>query len=56
MFAAVVAEVYPTIEEAQKNMGKGFDTEYNPIPENVMKYPALFEKYSEIGSFIETIS
>lgn len=56
MFAAVVAGVYPTIEEAQKSMGKGFDTEYNPIPENVMKYPALFEKYSEIGSFIETIS
>ncbi|HUX58656.1 MAG TPA: ribulokinase [Bacteroidales bacterium] len=56
MFAAVVAGVYPTIEEAQSSMGKGFDTEYNPIPENVMKYPALFEKYSEIGSFIETIS
>lgn len=56
MFAAVVAGVYATIEEAQKAMGKGFDTEYNPIPENVMKYPALFEKYSEIGSFIEAIS
>ena len=56
MFAAVVAGIYPNIEEAQKSMGKGFDNQYNPIPENVMKYPALFEKYSEIGSFIETIS
>jgi L-ribulokinase len=56
MFAAVVAGVYPTIEGAQKNMGKGFDNQYNPIPENVKKYPALFEKYSEIGSFFETIS
>jgi len=56
MFASVVAGIYPTIEEAQKRMGKGFDNQYNPIPENVMKYPALFEKYSEIGSFIETIS
>jgi len=56
MFASVVAGIYPTIEEAQKRMGKGFDNQYNPIPENVMKYPTLFEKYSEIGSFIETIS
>jgi len=56
MFASVVAGIYPTIEEAQKRMGKGFDNQYNPIPENVMKYPALFEKYSEIGSFIETFS
>jgi L-ribulokinase len=56
MFAAVVAGVYPNIEGAQKSMGKGFDTEYYPIPENVMKYPALFKKYSEIGSYIETIS
>ncbi len=56
MFAAVVAGVYPTIEEAQKKMGQGFDTEYNPIPENVRKYKPLFDKYSKIGGFIETIS
>ena len=56
MFAAVVAGVYPNIQEAQKSMGKGFDTEYYPIPENVIKYPVLFEKYSEIGRYIETIS
>lgn len=56
MFAAVVAGIYPNIEEAQKSMGKGFDNQYNPIPENVMKYPALFEKYSQIGRFVETIS
>lgn len=56
MFAAVVAGVYPNIQEAQKSMGKGFDTEYYPIPENVNKYPVLFEKYSKIGRFIETIS
>ena len=56
MFAAVVAGVYPNIEGAQKSMGKGFDTVYYPIPENVMRYPALFKKYSEIGSYIETIS
>jgi L-ribulokinase len=56
MFAAVVAGVYPTIEEAQNKMGKGFDAEYLPKPENVKKYHVLYEKYSKMGSFIETIS
>jgi len=56
MFAAVVAGIYPTIEEAQKRMGKRFDIVYNPIAGNVIKYPSLFENYSKIGSFIETIS
>jgi L-ribulokinase len=37
-------------------MGKGFDAEYHPKPENVKKYKVLYEKYSKIGSFIETIS
>lgn len=56
MFAAVVAGVYPTIEDAQKKMGQGFDTEYHPIPENVKKYKILSDKYSKIAGFIETIS
>jgi L-ribulokinase len=56
MYAAVVAGIYPTIEEAQKKMGKGFDMVYNPKPENVNIYPSLFEKYSKVGSFIESIS
>lgn len=56
MFAAVVAGMYPTVEEAQKRMGKGFDRVFNPISENVTVYQSLFEKYSRIGDFIETIS
>lgn len=56
MFAAVVAGVYPAIEEAQKKMGQGFDIEYHPIPDNVRKYKILSDKYSEIAGFIETIS
>lgn len=56
MYAAVVAGIYPTIEEAQKRMGKGFDKVYSPISTNVDKYISLFEQYSRMGSFIEDIS
>lgn len=56
MFAAVVGGIYPTIEEAQKRMGKGFDKVYIPINTNVKKYQLLFEQYSTLGSFIEDIS
>ena len=53
MAAAVVAGVYPNTSEAQKNMGGGIETEYHPIPENVEKYKALYEKYKKFGKFIE---
>ncbi len=53
MFAAVVAGLYETIEEAQRGMGAGFDTVYHPIPENVEKYKALYEEYGQLGDFIE---
>ncbi|MGQ7869415.1 ribulokinase [Sunxiuqinia sp. sy24] len=53
MAAAVVAGVYPTIKEAQENMGGGFEMEYHPIPENVEKYQKLYEEYLALGAFIE---
>jgi len=53
MAAAVVAGVYPNTSEAQKHMGGGIETEYHPIPENVEKYKALYEKYQKFGKFIE---
>ena len=53
MAAAVVAGVYKSTSEAQKNMGGGIETEYHPIPENVEKYKALYEKYKKFGNFIE---
>lgn len=53
MAAAVAAGVYSTTAEAQKNMGGGIETEYFPIPENVDKYQALYEKYKKFGKFIE---
>ena len=53
MFAAVVAGIYETIESAQQKMGAGFDAVYEPIPDNVEKYKALYEAYGQMGEFIE---
>jgi len=53
MFAATVAGIYEKVEDAQKAMGSGFDTVYHPIPDNVNKYQALYEKYGRLGEFVE---
>lgn len=53
MFAAVVAGIYKTVEDAQQSMGKGFEKEYIPIPENVKAYAAIYEKYVKLGAFTE---
>ncbi|MDB4581533.1 ribulokinase [Draconibacterium sp.] len=53
MAAAVAAGVYSTTAEAQKKMGGGIETEYQPIPENVEKYKELYEKYKKFGKFVE---
>ena len=53
MAAAVVAGIYPTISEAQKKMGGGFETSYSPIPENVARYAKLYERYVALGKVIE---
>ncbi len=53
MCAAVVGGIYPTISEAQKAMGGGFETEFIPIPENARKYELLYENYSRLGEMVE---
>ncbi len=54
MFAAVAAGVYPTVEDAQKAMGQGFDANYEPNMTNYELYDKLYQKYLEIGNFTET--
>jgi L-ribulokinase len=54
MFAATVAGIYPTVQEAQKAMGSGIESEYLPVPENAAKYQSLYEKYSKLGEFVES--
>ena len=53
MFAAVVAGVYPGIEEAQKVMGQGFAFEYFPNEENHKVYINLYAKYKQLGKYTE---
>ena len=53
MFAAVAAGVHPSVESAQKAMGKGFEKEYVPNPVNAKKYDEIYQKYLKLGHFIE---
>ena len=53
MFAATVAGIYPTVHEAMKAMGQGFDAEYHPKPENVAYYAKRMKQYEAFGKFIE---
>ena len=53
MFAAVAAGIYKNVQEAQKSMGSGFESNYIPLPENVRIYQKLYRKYVELGNFIE---
>jgi L-ribulokinase len=53
MCAATAAGIYPTISDAQKAMGSGFDKIVSPISENAEKYKQLYKKYSILGGFIE---
>ena len=53
MAAAVVGGIWPTISDAQKAMGGGFETEFVPIPANVQKYKRLYDEYSRYGVVVE---
>ncbi len=53
MAAAVVAGVHPSIPEAQKAMGGGFETEYHPNAEMARTYRSLYEQYKRFGQFVE---
>jgi L-ribulokinase len=53
MFAAVAAEIYPTVEEAMEHMGGGFDNTFHPNEENVRYYAERFPKYKSFGAYLE---
>ena len=56
MFAAVVAGIYPTVENAQKAMGQGFISEYFPNEANHRIYMDIYKKYLALGKFTETVN
>lgn len=53
MFAATVAGIYATVEDAMLAMGQGFDKEYHPNTAVVEVYARRYKKYGELGAFIE---
>jgi len=53
MFAATVAGIYPTVEDAMQAMGQGFDKEYFPDPAKAIIYEKRYRQYQQLGNFIE---
>lgn len=53
MFAATVAGIYDTVDEARQAMGKGFDRVYEPRPEYASRYQELYKRYKRMGAFVE---
>jgi len=53
MFAAVCAGLHATAQEAQRAMGQGFEVQYQPNRENAAKYRMLYDRYNQLGAFVE---
>ncbi len=53
MAAATVAGLYPSVEAAQKAMGRGFEKVYKPNAANAVKYQRIYEKYTKLAEFVE---
>jgi L-ribulokinase len=52
MFAAVVAGIYPTVEDAMTAMGRGFDVEYYPNADLKELYENRYNQYKGLGEFV----
>ncbi|GAA4466275.1 ribulokinase [Nibrella saemangeumensis] len=53
MCAAVAAGIHPDMATAQAAMGSGFDASYEPRTDVSVVYQKLYQKYQQLGSFIE---
>lgn len=56
MAAATVAGLYPTVLDAQKSMGNGFEMEYKPVAAHAEAYAQLYKAYGEAGGFVEVFT
>ena len=55
MFAATAAGLYSKVEDAMQAMGQGFDAEYHPNQKKVGIYQKRYEKYKQLGEFVESM-
>jgi L-ribulokinase len=53
MAASVVARIHPDLQSAQSAMGGGFEGEYRPDSSMAGIYGKLYNKYKELGRFVE---
>ncbi|MFM6976294.1 MAG: ribulokinase [Sphingobacteriaceae bacterium] len=53
MFAATAAGIYNQVEDAMQAMGQGFDMTYEPDPAKVNYYQHRYNKYKQLGTFLE---
>jgi L-ribulokinase len=53
---SAMAALYPTVLEAQKAMGNGFEMEYKPVATQAEAYARLYKLYGEAGKFVEVLS
>jgi L-ribulokinase len=54
MFGATAAGAHESIEEAMQKMGAGFDKVYEPNKNLSVFYDKKYQKYLELGSFLES--
>lgn len=53
MFAATVAGIYTSVDDAMTGMGQGFDRTYSPNSEHAAIYRERYLKYKKLGAFLE---
>ncbi|MGB6151173.1 MAG: ribulokinase [Pricia sp.] len=54
IYAAVAANMYPSVIEASKRMGSEYEAEYLPIPDRIEAAQLLIQSYDRLGEFMET--
>ena len=54
MFAATAAGLYHKVEDAMAAIGQGFDATYTPDPTRTAIYAERFERYMQLGQFVES--
>ncbi|MGA2640032.1 MAG: ribulokinase [Spirochaetia bacterium] len=55
MLAAAAGGVYPSVSEAQKRMGSGFDKVYRPDRARSSHYQGLYRRYTELSKSLEPL-
>ncbi|MGA2377798.1 MAG: ribulokinase [Spirochaetia bacterium] len=55
MLAAAAGGVYPSVPEAQRRMGSGFDKVYKPDRARTSRYQALYRRYTELSRSLEPL-